>query len=62
MVTSGSRLKRSVRATLKRSSPGGSGASAARSMRRRSVGSPRVTAILEEKSVQQSSSGRIETS
>ena len=30
---SGSRLKRSVRATLKRRSPGGSGLSAARSMR-----------------------------
>ena len=34
MAGSGSRLKRSVRATLKRRSPGGSGSSAARSMRR----------------------------
>src|SRR4051812_36622241 len=34
MVGSGSRLKRRVRATLKPSSPGGMGASAARSMRR----------------------------
>src|SRR5436190_24240019 len=34
MVGSGSRLKRSVRATLKPSSPGGIGASAVRSMRR----------------------------